>query len=710
MVSKAVATSWQQPAQVSTSSQSHDTLGNPLTLKGCEIRPLEAEGGTSRPTTDEASSSTGLDFDLDLNQETLTDNVTPAGRLLAGVRAPSQIKKAVVRLPEGMTLNPSLAAGLGVCTPAQYQSETVTSTPGAGCPDDAKIGEMTVQSPLLAEPIQGGLFLAEPYRNPFGSLLAIYLIAKSPERGVIVKLPGALTPDLGTGRMTATFDQLPQLPYTHLNAHFRDGQRSPLATPRACGPYTTQVDLSPWLNPGIAFSRPTDFALTKGIGGGPCPGALAPFHPGAESGTLNRNAGSYTPFYLHLTRSDSDQEITSYSSVLPKGLLGAIKGVPFCPEAAIAAAKANRGFAETANPSCPAASQIGRTMAGYGIGSVLAYAPGNLYLAGPYHGAPLSIVAVDAATVGPFDLGTIIIRSAIKVDPITAQVSIDSAGSDPIPHILEGIPLHLHDIRVYIDRPHFTVNPTSCEPLGSTSTLTGSGVNFATPADDATASVTNPFQVSFCSSLDFDPKVDLRLIGGTRRGRYPALRATVTPSPGHANIGAAQVTLPPSEFLAQEHIETICTRPQAQAGRCPAASIYGNARAITPLMDEPLEGPVYLRASTTKLPDLVASLTGRGIRIDVVGRISAKNGGMRATYDVLPDAPVTKFTLNLQGGKRGLLVNSDDACKAPAASAQMAGQNNVGAISRPALINPKCVKGKKGKSKQKSKPAKKGSK
>jgi hypothetical protein len=434
---------------------------------------------------------------------------------------------------------------------------------------------------------------------------------------------------------------------------------------------------------------------------------VAPFDPQASGGTYNRNTGSYSPFYQHLTRSDADQEITSYSAQLPPGLLGKIAGVPFCSEAAIAAAAANSGFAETAHPSCPEASMIGHTTSGYGLGDALAYAPGKLYLAGPYHGSPLSVVAVDSATVGPFDLGVIIVRSAIRIDPRTAQVSIDSAGSDPIPHIVKGIPLHLRDIRVFIDRPDFMLNPTSCERFGVTSTLNGSGAAFSTPADDSTAAVTNPFQVSFCSSLDFKPKIDLRLKGGTRRGRFPALTATVTPAAGQANIGQVSVNLPPSIFLEQRHIDTVCSRPQSAAGSCPRGSIYGTARAVTPLMDEPLEGPVYLRASDNKLPDLVAALGGRGIRIDVVGRIDSKRGGMRATYDVLPDAPVTKFSLTLAGGKHGLLVNSDNACKAARATARMIGQNNRGIVLKPVVVNSACKK--KGKKKHRRHHPKAGS-
>ncbi len=693
MVSTVSVTSWQQPAPPARVAFSHDETGRPLPLAGCDPRAVEREGASVQPTSDRASSATGLDFRIDRNQETLLYNFTPTGRLLPGIRAPSQIRKAVVSLPEGMTINPSVAAGLGVCSPTDYEAETAASVPGAGCPNAAKIGEITVETPLFAAPITGSLFIAAPYDNPFGTLLALYLVAKDPARGVLIKLAGRVDADPASGRLLATFDQLPQLPYTRFSVRFREGQRSPLATPAACGSYETRIDLSPWLDPSLAFGNTVPFQLNAGIGGGPCPSGPAPFNPQAASGTMNRNAGSYSPFYLHLTRGDADQEITSYSATLPKGLLGAIKGVPFCPEAAIEAAKRNSGFAETANPSCPGASKIGHTTAGYGLGNVLAYAPGNLYLAGPYHGSSLSVVAVDSATVGPFDLGVIIVRSAIRVDPLTAQISIDSAGSDPIPHILDGIPLHLRDIRVYIDRPNTMVNPTSCDRFSLSSTLSGSGADFASTADDTTAIVSDPFQLSFCSSLDFEPKIALRLKGGTKRGKYPSLTATVSPRPGDANIGTAQVTLPPTIFLAQNHIDTICSRSQSAAGKCPPGSIYGSARAVTPLMDEPLEGPVYLRASDNKLPDLVAQITGRGVRIDVVGRIDSKNGGMRASYETLPDAPVTKFTLTLDGGrKHGLLVNSDNACKGAQGLARMAGQNNTALVIKPAVLNSKCSK------------------
>jgi hypothetical protein len=555
---------------------------------------------------------------------------------------------------------------------------------------------MVVQSPLFKREIAGALYLATPYDNPYNALVGIYMVARASERGVMVKLAGKVEPDLADGSLVATFDDLPQLPYENLVIRFRDGQRSPIASPPSCGIQMTKIALAPWVDPDRAYTKDDPFALTKGIGGGACPRATLPFAPSAHSGTSNRHSGFYSPFFLRFTRTDAEQEITSYSTQLPTGLLGKIAGVPFCPDAAIAAARVRDGFAETASPSCPEAAKIGRTYSGYGMGSVLAYAPGNLYLAGPYHGSPLSIVAVNSATVGPFDLGVIIVRSAVRVDPATSRVWLDAAGSDPIPHIMRGIPIHLRDVRVYIDRPNFTLNPTSCEPGSMPSLLTGSGVSAADPGDDVPVNVANPFQVSFCSSLGFAPQIALRVNGPFKRGGYPSLTAVVTPRPGDANIGRATVTLSAGQFIAQQNIKTICGRPAYAQRACPAASVYGWARAVTPLLDEPLEGPVVLRASNNLLPDLVAQLRGRGVDIDVVGRIDAVKGRLRATYDALPDAPVSRFELTLNGGrKRGLLVNSDNLCLAAPATAQLVGQNNIGVIRRPKLFNPKCSKKRK---------------
>jgi hypothetical protein len=656
------ADSWQQPAPVSASS-SGEALSECDTLS---FTPVPS-GVLS---TNRASSPSGYDFSLNNNTEPL---------LSPTARATSQPKKAVLTLPEGMSVNPSVASGLGTCSEAQFAAETVTSPVGAGCPNVSKVGELVVESPLIEGQIEGSMFFATPRENRFGTLLALYLVAKSPQRGIMIKVAGRVDSDPATGRLTAVFDNLPQLPYSHFNVDFREGQRSPLATPSACGNFASLVQTSPWLDPDFVLAQSSPFTLSAGVGGGPCPSGLAPFAPGAASGTLNSNAAAYSPFYLHLTRNDTEQEITSYSASLPPGLLGKIAAIPFCSEADIAAAKKQSGAQSASAPACPQASLIGHTYTGYGVGQTLSYAPGTLYLAGPYHGSPLSIVAIDSAKIGPFDLGTVVIRSAIRINHASAQVSIDSAGSDPIPHILDGFPLHLRDIRIYIDRPGFMLNPTSCEPFAVTSTLTGAGARFSDPSDDSSAAAPSPFQASNCSALGFRPRLSLTLEGGHKRGDNPALKAVLTPRPGDANLGKTTVTLPPKIFLAQENIETVCTQKQFAVHACPKGSVYGFATALSPLLSEPISGPVYLRSNggARALPDLVAALSGQGIEIEALGRIDSRLGGLRARFEGLPDAPVSKFTMTLRGGEHGLIANATNVCTNPqVATAKFIGQDN----------------------------------
>jgi hypothetical protein len=675
----ATADSWLQAGEVTTT-----TSGKP-SLSGCEKLEFEPQA-TAQLSDPRASSPSGYEFHILVDTHGVID---------PGCCAPTPVRRAVVTLPEGVTINPSVGSGLGVCTAAQYDAETSSSPFGAGCPAESKIGDFRVKTPIVSGPVNGSIFLAAPRENPFGSLIAIYLVAKSIERGILVKVAGELKADPGSGDLTAVFDELPQLPYSDLEIHFREGQRSPLATPPACGNISTEADLTPWRDPGLVRHKSLPAVIGAGAGGGPCPVGLAPFAPQAVAGMLNSRAGAYTPFYLHLTRKVTEQEIVSYSAQFPPGLLAKIAGIPYCPDSAIEAARQSSGVVERDHPHCPAASLIGHTYSGYGVGSVLAYAPGNLYLAGPYRGSAFSVVAIDSALVGPFDLGVVIIRSAVRIDPQTAQASIDATGTDPIPHIIDGIPIHLRDIRAYIDRPSFTLNPTSCEPFKVASALNGAGGRFADRSDDTLAIATAPFQAFDCASLGFRPGIGLQMKGGTKRGNYPSLRVTVRPRPGDANIATSQVRLPPSLFLDQSRIRTICTKTQFAAGRCPPGAVYGHARAFTPLLEAPMEGPVYLRSSAHTLPDLVFALRGHGIEVDVAGRIDAYKGGIRGTFPTIPDAPVSKFVLRMNGGKRGVLVNAENLCKArQLATARFLGHANRGWRLHPE-VKAKCAKSKK---------------
>jgi hypothetical protein len=681
--------SWQQPSQLGRS-----TSGK-APLSGCDKLNFDPHA-TAQLSNPRASSPSGYAFDINVDSSGVTSPVCIPSVVHAADCAPSPVRKAVVTLPAGVSINPSVGAGLGVCTEAQYEvGETAISPFGAGCPGQSKIGDFSVKSPIVSGPIAGSIYLAAPRDNPFGSLLAVYLVAKSIQRGILVKVAGELRPDPLTGSLTAIFDQLPQLPYSDLNIHFREGQRSPLATPPACGAVSTEVGFTPWRNSSFLQHQSLPAPIAAGAGGGPCPAGLAPFAPRAVAGALNSRAGAYTPFYLHLTRNVTEQEIVSYSAQFPPGLLGKIAGIPYCPEAAIEAARHDSGVAERDHPSCPAASLIGHTYSGYGVGSVLAYAPGNLYLAGPYRGSSFSVVAIDSALVGPFDLGTVIVRSAVRIDPTTAQASIDATGTDAIPHIIDGVPIHLRDIRAYIDRPNFTVNPTSCEKFTTVSALNGAGLRFGDSSDDTLATATAPFQAFDCASLDFKPRIGLKLKGGTKRGDYASLRVVVRPRPGDANIRSAQVTLPPSLFLEQGNIKTICTKARFASHSCPPGSIYGHVRAFTPLLEAPMEGPAYLRSSSHTLPDLVFALRGHGLEVDVAGRIDSFKGGIRGTFPTIPDAPVSKFVLTMKAGKRGVLVNAENLCgKTQLSTAKLIGHANRGWRLHPEL-KAECKKRKK---------------
>jgi hypothetical protein len=685
----AEADSWLDPNPAIPPSLVADP--SPPTLDGCNRLPF-APTIKSEPTSDAATSPTGLKFDLDFNDEGLTND--------EGL-AQSQLKNAVVTLPEGFTTNPSVAAGLKACGQGEYEAATVQV--GTGCTEESKVGAVEIESPLVAgKKVLGSLYAAKQGENPNHDLLTIYLIARNEELGVLVRQALKVTPNPLTGQLTTEVDNAPQLPFSRLHLEFRPGQRAPLITPPACGPYTVHADLYPYSEPSRAVPQESSFQITQGPEGQGCPsGNTPPFHPNLEAGTQNNAAGAYSPFYTHISRKDSEQEITHFSIKLPPGVSGKLAGIAECSDAAIAQAKAREheggGGEEEASPSCPAASEVGHSLVGSGVGNVLAYAPGKLYLAGPYHGSNLSLVSITAAKVGPFDLGTVVVRFALKIDPETAEVSVDGATSDPIPHIVDGIPIHLRDIRAYVDRPNFVLNPTSCKKTSTASTILGSGLNFASEADDQPVTVTSPFQAASCASLGFKPKLALSLKGSTHRGATPAFKAVLTyPKGSYANVREAQVTLPHSEFLEQAHIGTVCTRVQFKEGtvpgeKCPAASIYGHAKAVTPILSEPLEGPVYLRSSSHNLPDLVAALNNGQINIDLDGHIDSVQGGrIRNTFEAVPDAPVTSFTLEMQGGKKGLLVNSTNLCKSTNhAIADFTGQNGKLHDFNP-VLQPQC--------------------
>jgi hypothetical protein len=525
-------------------------------------------------------------------------------------------------------------------------------------------------------------------------------VLRNTNLGLIVKLPAKVEPDPKTGQLVTTLDDAPQVPFNHFNFHFKEGARAPLVTPATCGTHTTEAKFYPWSDPNNPRTVTSSFKITSGVGGGPCPpGGLPPFKPGFQAGALNNNAGSFSPFNMRLIRSDGEQDMTKFAAVLPPGELGSLAGVSKCPDAAIDVAKSKTGRQEIASPSCPANSLIGHTLAGAGVGEALTYVGGQIYLGGPYKGDPLSVISVTPAVAGPFDAGTVVVRLALTLNPKTAEVEVDGANSDPIPHILKGIVLKVRDLRVYVDRPNFTLNPTNCDESSAKAKLFGSYLNVFDPNDDVPADLSDRYQAANCLGLGFKPKLDLKLKGGTKRGGHPGLLANYKPRAGDANVKGLVVRLPSSAFLDQAHIRTICTRVQFAADACPPQAQYGYIKAFTPLLDEPLQGPVWLRSSSHKLPDLVFDLHGL-VDIEVSTRIDSAGGGIRASLEDLPDAPLSKVVLQMQGGKKGLIINSRNLCaKKSKADVQFTGQNGKRRSFHP-LMRADC--GGKGKGKRAS--------
>jgi hypothetical protein len=665
------ADTWEAPG-----SYAHDehTLEAP---QGCSALNFQANL-KARPTTNQADSPTGLDFDL-----TIPQNEDPEGT------ATAHLKKAVIALPEGLAVNPSSANGLGACSPSEIGLGT--NDPNT-CPDASKLGTVQVTTPILDHPLPGALYLATPHQNPFNSLLALYLVVEDPETGITIKLPGKVETDPVTGQITSSFDENPEAPVERVELKLRSGAAAPLRTPVSCGKYSTTSSLTPWSAPesGPPATPKDNWQISRGPGGAAC-ASSPPNTPAFEAGTASPIAAAYSPFVLRLSRQDGSQQFSAVNVTPPPGLLANLSGVPYCPESALAAARARSGKEEQATPSCPAASRVGSVVAGAGAGPAPYNAPGTAYLTGPYKGAPLSLAIITPAVAGPFDLGNVVVRTALRVDPETARVS---AVSDPLPTILQGIPLDVRSVAVSLDRPGFTLNPTSCDPMAVSGELTSTLGQIAP--------LSQRFQVAECSRLGFKPKLAISLKGKTKRGGHPALKAVLTyPKGTYANIARTSVALPHSEFLAQDHIRTICTRVQFAADQCPKGSIYGKATATTPLLDQPLSGPVYLRSSSNPLPDMVVDLRGQ-IHVALVGRIDSHKGGIRTTFDSVPDAPVSRFVLQMQGAKKGLLENSRDICKhVNRVTASFTAHNGKELQARP-LLKAKCgKKARKGKQNRK---------
>jgi hypothetical protein len=635
------ATSWEAPGTWTppawATAYDDSTPPAPLVMTGCEELDFEPTA-EARPTTGAAAASSGLDLGLDLPVDGL---VSPEGSAQADVR------QATLRLPDGMTVNPSIAEGLGVCTPTEYAGESLDPT-REGCPDGSKIGSVEAESPLLEEPVKGSVFVAQPdvpettargAENPFDSLFALYVVLENPRLGILLKQALRVDADPGTGSLAATSGELPPLPFSRLALSLRGGPRGPLVTPPSCGPHAIELSLSP-SSGAPALNRQSAFALDSEC-------AAPGFRPRLLAGTTRPLAGAPSPFALSLTRAAGEQSLSALSLTLAPGLSANFGAVPRCPESS------------AATGGCPADSRVGSVDVVVGGSSiplsipVPGRPPGGVYLAGPYRGAPFSLVIALGAQAGPFDLGPVVTRTAVFVDRATGRARIRL---DPLPPILDGVPIGYRALHLVLDRPGFILNPTSCAESSSNATVTS--------VAGAVAGATDRFQVGGCPALGFKPRASVRLLGPTHRGAHPRLRAVLATRPADANIRRVAVTLPATELLDSRRIGAVCTVRQFDAMRCPPGSVYGQAKAWTRLLDRPLQGPVYLRESKSRLPDLVASLRGQ-IQLDLVSRVDSVGGRLRIIPRALPDAPLSKVVLTTQGGKRGLLVNTGGLCARP---------------------------------------------
>jgi sugar lactone lactonase YvrE len=613
------ADSWQAPNQfVSATTQLP-------AITGCDALDF-TPAMTITPDTSVADSPAGLDVNLEVPQ-----NETPSGLVS------SDLKDTTVHLPAGVAVSASAANGLEACSEAEIG---LGNGEPPRCPNGSKIGTVEVTTPLLPDHLTGGVYVARQGENPFHSLLAMYVAAEAD--GARVKLAGHVVPDPVTGQLTTTFEETPQLPFSDFKFRLFGGRRGALATPESCGTFTSTVSLAPW--DGLAaMSLAPSFSIDSGCVSG--------FRPTLSAGTASTQAGSYSPFALSLARTDTDEEVSGLTVKLPPGLLAKIAGVPLCTDAQAAA------------DACPAASEIGTVVATAGPGLAPLSLPGRMYLTGPYKGAPYGEETVVPAVAGPFNLGDVVVRGTIRIDPVTAQATVTS---DPFPTIVQGIPTRLRRVDVTVDRPGFVFNPTSCDPLTLSATAGSTG--------GAVAGLQSRFQVGGCGELPFKPSFKATVGGPGSRLNGVSFDVKIS-APHHgpqaggarseANIRKVEVQLPeaiPSRLLT---LQKACTEAQfaTNPAGCPPASIVGRAVAHTPALPDTLEGPAYLVShGGAQFPDLVLDLSGNGVAVVVTGHTQIKHGITFSRFETVPDAPVSSFELNLPSGPKSLLGVFGNIC------------------------------------------------
>jgi hypothetical protein len=698
------ATSWADSGNPQT------TAGSGLSaLNGCNQLPFSSEIKVA-PDGRQASTPSGLSVDVHVPQEANLNG--------AGVAA-SDVKEIAVTLPQGVSLNPAGADGLEACSEGLIGYLPGESTPpedlhftpklpgsnGSSepfeqgknfCPDASKVGTVEIATPLLppGQHLKGSVYLASQNANPFGSLIAMYIVAEDPVSGALVKLPGEVILDQATGQISATFKNTPQLAFEDAELHFFGGDRAPLATPAHCGTYTTNATFTPWSGTQPVTSQ-SSFQITTGPNGTACPGTALPFSPSLTAGTVNNQAGSFSPLTVTMSREDGQQNLKSVQLHMPAGLSGVLTGVPLCGEA-----QADAG-------TCSGASLIGETTVSVGLGGdPYSVKGGQVFLTGPYEGAPFGLSIVNPAVAGPFNLGKVVVRTKLEVDPHTAAVTVTSDESGPyaIPPSIDGIPLQIKHVNVTISRPGFMFNPTNCTPAVVTGTLDS--------IEGASSSLSVPFQATNCAVLKFAPKFAVTTSGKTSKAKGASLNVKLTYPKAlfgtQANIARVKVDLPKALPSRLTTLQKACTNAQFEANPagCPAASIIGHAKATTPLIPVPLEGPAYFVSHGGEaFPSLIMVLQGYGVTLDLVGTTFISKAGITSsTFKTVPDAPVGSFELNLPEGKFSALAANGNLCKTKLAMpTEFLAQNGAKINQSTKITATGCPKQKKAKAKHKAK-------
>jgi hypothetical protein len=645
-------------------------------VSGCEaLAGLFSPSMVAAPEATAADSPSGVSVNIAL----------PQHEEVGGLATPP-LRDAVVTLPEGLTVNPSSANGLGACSLAQVgmSPSGVPDAAAPECPDASKLGTVELETPALPSegckdpaerltecpevserektPLRGAIYLARELENPFGSLLALYIVVDDPRTGVIVKIPADVKPNEATGQLTTVVSNSPQFPFSELRTHFFGGDGAPVRTPATCGTFNITSELTPWSAPesGPPVNLSSPFEVVTGPAGTGCahtPGD-EPNAPAFTAGSETPVAGAYSPLVVRLGRDDGSQEFGQVTVTLPPGATGKLAGIPQCSDGQIAQAQSRshpgEGATEAASPSCPEAAKIGTVTVGAGAGAKPFFVTGNAYLAGPYKGAPFSAVFVTPVIAGPFDLGTVVVRAGLYIDPVTARVT---TRSDELPRILDGIPLDIRSIVVSVNRAGFVLNPTSCDPM----TVTGEEVSTQGQA----APLSDRFQVGSCQDLGFKPAFSVSTAGRTSKADGASLSVKVAYPAGsvgtEANIGRVDLQLPKQLPARLTTLQKACTEAQfnANPAGCPVASDIGTAKALTPLLDSPLTGPAYLVShGGAAFPDVEFLLQGEGVQITLDGKTQIKQGITYSHFETVPDQPISTFETVFPEGKYSVLATN----------------------------------------------------